>query len=106
MIAVPFRLLDCCLVSNGGVAVILTSAKRSADLAAPPVHVLGWAQCHPGRFLMRDDHLGLVTGAAKSGPKAMAMAGITLDDVEVVELYDLHLRRLGDTRGLRLLREG
>jgi acetyl-CoA acetyltransferase len=90
MIAEPFHLLDCCLVSNGGMAVIVTSAARAADLAAPPVHVLGWAQCHPGRFLMRDDNLGLITGAARSGPKAMAMAGITLDDVDLVELYDCY----------------
>ncbi len=90
MIAEPFRLLDCCLVSNGGVAVIVTTAERAADLAAPPVHVLGWAQCHPGRFLMRDDDFGLVTGAARSGPRALAMAGITLDDVDVVELYDCY----------------
>jgi acetyl-CoA acetyltransferase len=90
MIADPFRLLDCCLVSNGAVAVIVTSAERAADLAAPPVHVWGWAQTHPGRFLMRDDNLGLVTGAARSGPKAMAMAGITLDDVDVLELYDCY----------------
>lgn len=90
MVAEPFRLLDCCLVSNGGVAVIVTSAERAGDLAAPPVHVLGLAQCHPGRYLMRDDDLGLVTGAARSGPRAMAMAGITLDDVDVVELYDCY----------------
>jgi acetyl-CoA acetyltransferase len=90
LVAEPFRLLDCCLVSNGGVAAIVTSEERARDLAAPPVHVLGWAQCHPGRFLMRDDDLGLVTGAARSGPKALAMAGITLDDVDVVELYDCY----------------
>jgi acetyl-CoA acetyltransferase len=90
MIADPFRLLDCCLVSNGAVAVIVTSAERAADLAAPPVHVWGWAQTHPGRFLMRDDNLGLVTGAAKSGPKALAMAGVNLDDVDVLELYDCY----------------
>ena len=47
-IAEPFRLLDCCLVSNGGVAVIVTAADRAASLAQPPVHVLGWAQRHPG----------------------------------------------------------
>ncbi len=90
LIAEPFRLLDCCLVSNGAVAVIVTTAERASDLAASPVHVLGWAQCHPGRFLMRDDNLGLVTGAAQAGPRALAMAGITLDDVDVVELYDCY----------------
>ena len=47
----PFHLLDCCLVSNGGVAVVVTTAERAAHLAQPPVHVLGWAQSHPGRYL-------------------------------------------------------
>lgn len=90
LVAEPFRLLDCCLVSNGGVAVIVTTAERAKSLAPPPVYVLGWSQCHPGRFLMRDDDLGLITGAARSGPKALAMAGLTLDDVDVVELYDCY----------------
>jgi acetyl-CoA acetyltransferase len=89
-VAEPFRLLDCCLVSNGGVAVIVTTAERAADMASAPVHVLGYAQCHPGRFLMRDDDLGLVTGAARSGPRALAMAGMSLADVDVVELYDCY----------------
>ncbi len=90
LVADPFHLLDCCLVSNGGVAVVVTSAERAADLAQPPVHVRGWAQCHPGRFLMRDDDLGLVTGAARSGPQALAMAGVGLADIDLVELYDCY----------------
>ncbi len=89
-VAEPFHLLDCCLVSNGGVAVIVTTAERAAALAQPPVHVLGWAQAHPGHFLRRDDDLGLVTGAARSGPAALAMAGVGLDDVGVAELYDCY----------------
>jgi len=90
VIADPFHLLDCCLVSNGGIAVIVTSAERAAQLAQPPVHVLGWAQAHPGNFLRRSDDYGLVSGAAVSGPAAFAMAGITIDDIEVVELYDCY----------------
>lgn len=89
-IADPFRKLDCCLVSNGGVAVIVTTEERAASLAQPPVHVLGWAQCHPGRLLDRDPDLGLVTGAARSGPEALGMAGVKLEDVDVVELYDCY----------------
>ncbi len=89
-VAEPFHLLDCCQVSNGGVAVIVTTAERAAALAQPPVHVLGWAQAHPGHFLRRDDDLGLVTGAARSGPAALAMAGVGLDDVGVAELYDCY----------------
>ncbi len=89
-IAEPFRLLDCCVVSNGGIAVIVTSAERARELQQPPVQVLGWAQAHPGRYLQRDDGLGLVTGAARSGPAALRMAGVTLDDIDVVELYDCY----------------
>ena len=89
-IADPFRLLDCCLVSIGGVAVIVTSAERAASMAQPPVHVLGWAQSHPGHYLRRDADFGLVTGAAAAGPAALEMAGVTLADVDVVQLYDCY----------------
>ena len=89
-IAEPFHLLDCCLVTNGGIAVIVTSAQRAAQLAQPPVHVLGWAQCHPGHSAEHYDDFGLVSGAARSGPAALAMAGLHLDDVDVVELYDCY----------------
>jgi acetyl-CoA acetyltransferase len=89
-IAEPLRLLDCCLVSNGGIAVIVTSAERAALLAQPPVHVLGWAQTHPGHYLRRHPDFGLVTGAATAGPAALAMAGVALADVDVVQLYDCY----------------
>jgi acetyl-CoA acetyltransferase len=86
----PFHLLDCCLVSNGGIAVLVTTADRGAHLAQPPVHVLGWAQSHPGRNLRRDPDFGLVTGAAQAGPAALEMAGLRLSDVDVAELYDCY----------------
>ncbi len=89
-IAEPFRKLDCCLVSNGGVAVIVTTAERAASLAKPPVHVLGWAQSHPGRLFDKNPDFGLVTGAARSGPEALAMAGVKISDIEVAELYDCY----------------
>lgn len=90
VIADPFRLLDCCLVSNGGVAVIVTSEERAADLRQPPVYVNGWAQFHPGGLFEHDEDLGIVTGAARSGPEALAMAGLKLGDVDVAELYDCY----------------
>jgi acetyl-CoA acetyltransferase len=89
-IAEPFHLLDCCLVSNGGIAVIVTSASRAASLAQPPVHVLGWAQAHPGHYLRRSPDFGLVSGAARAGPAALEMAGLRLDQVDVLELYDCY----------------
>lgn len=89
-IAEPFHLFDCCLVSNGGIAVIVTTADRAASLAQPPVGILGWGQGHPGRSGMRNDDFGLVTGAAQSGPTALRMADTTLDEIDVVELYDCY----------------
>jgi acetyl-CoA acetyltransferase len=88
MIADPLRLLDCCLVSNGAVAVVVTSADRAASLRQPPVHVWGWGQAHPGYVNRRDSEFGLVTGAAQSGPEALKMAGVGVDDIDVREIYD------------------
>lgn len=89
-IAEPLRLLDCCLVSNGGAAVIVTTAERAKDLAQPPVHVLGWGQGHPGQVAERGSDFGLRTGAAISGPTALRMAGVTVEDVDLLELYDCY----------------
>ncbi|MCU1600467.1 MAG: thiolase family protein [Frankiales bacterium] len=89
-VAEPFRLLDCCLVSNGGAAVLVTSAERAEDLRQPAVPVLGWGQSHPGHLQRHHDDFGLVTGAVRSGRAAMGMAGITVQDVDVVELYDCY----------------
>jgi acetyl-CoA acetyltransferase len=89
-IAEPFHLLDCCLVSNGGIAVIVTSADRAAGLRQPPVWVRGWAQAHPGHAGRRFDDFGLVSGAATAGPAALRMAGAELADINVAELYDCY----------------
>ncbi|MCW2902518.1 MAG: hypothetical protein JWO67_4783 [Streptosporangiaceae bacterium] len=86
----PLHLLDCCLVSNGAIAVVITSADRARDLAQPPVHLWGWGQGHPGHRKERGSPFGLTTGAAVSGPIAMKMAGVTVDDIDVCELYDCY----------------
>ncbi|MGW1681072.1 thiolase family protein [Saccharopolyspora sp. NPDC002376] len=89
-IAEPLHLLDCCLVSNGGIAVVVTSADRAAQLRQPPVHVLGFAQSHIGYPDARDGRFGLVSGAAQAGPAALKMAGLDVSDVDVAELYDCY----------------
>lgn len=82
----PFHLYDCCLVSNGGLAVIVTGAERARDLRPPPVYIWGMGQGHPGG----DPLDTLTSGAPLAKETAFAMAGITLADIDVVELYDCY----------------
>ena len=89
-IADPLRLLDCCLVSNGGVAVIVTSADRAKTLRQPPVYVLGWGQAHPGMVQERGCRLGEVSGAVESGDRAFRMASLSVTDVDVCQIYDCY----------------
>jgi acetyl-CoA acetyltransferase len=86
----PLHLFDCCLVSNGGIAYVVTSVERARTLAKPPVYVWGWGQSHPGYQMERGSQFGLVTGAARAGPAAMKMAGIKSSDVDVCEIYDCY----------------
>jgi len=82
----PFHLLDCCLVSNGGAAVIVTSAERARNLRQPPVYVWGFGQGHPGG----DPIDTLTSGAPLAKKLAFTMAGIGSSDVDVAELYDCY----------------
>ncbi len=82
----PFHMLDCCLVSNGGVAVILTSAERARSLRKPPVYLWGMGQGHPGG----EPAETLVSGAPLASSTAFAMAGIQARDVQLCELYDCY----------------
>lgn len=82
----PFHVLDCCLVSNGGAAVIVTSAERARDLRKPPVYVWGMGQGHPGG----DPAETLVSGAPLAKRTAFAMADIDTADVQLCELYDCY----------------
>src|SRR5881628_2159818 len=82
----PFHLFDCCLVSNGGLAVIVTGPERARDSRKPPVYIRGMAQGHLGG----DPSDTLSSGAVLSREPALRMAGLTLRDVDVVELYDCY----------------
>jgi acetyl-CoA acetyltransferase len=82
----PFHVYDCCLVSNGGLAVIVTSADRARGLRKPPVYIWGMGQGHLGG----DPSDTLTSGAVLAKEPAFAMAGITLSDIDVVELYDCY----------------
>lgn len=85
--ASPLHKLDCCLVTDGAGAVVLTSAERARDLARPPVLVLGAGTCHTHSMISRMPDL-TTTGGVTSGREAFGIAGLRPADVDVVELYD------------------
>jgi acetyl-CoA acetyltransferase/uncharacterized OB-fold protein len=89
-VAEPLHLLDCSLVSNGAIAVIVTSAENAAGGRRPPVHIWGWGQCHPGQPMASGSEFGLVTGAVQAGRAAMGMAGVGPPDVTMCQIYDCY----------------
>jgi acetyl-CoA acetyltransferase len=86
----PLHLFDCCLVSNGAVAVIVTSAERARSLRQPPVYLRGFGQCAPGDPGRAEREPAIHSGAGTSGRLALRQAGIELSDVDVLELYDCY----------------
>jgi acetyl-CoA acetyltransferase len=87
MISSPLSLLDCCLVTDGGGALIVTSAERAKDLRKAPVYLLGAGEAHWHRNISQMPDL-TVTAAVDSGPRAYEMAGVGPEDVDVAMLYD------------------
>ncbi|BCY12846.1 thiolase [Actinoplanes sp. L3-i22] len=87
MISSPLGALDCCLVTDGGGAIVMTSLDRARDLPRPPVAVLGYGEAltHSSMFGAPDL---LRTGAIDSGQRAFARAGLAPADIDVVQLYD------------------
>jgi acetyl-CoA acetyltransferase len=87
MISDPLHLLDCCVITDGGGAFIVTTEERARDLRQPPVHVLGaaGAQTHWNIHQMPDL---TEVAAAVAGREAFAQAGLGVDDVDVLQLYD------------------
>ena len=88
-VAEPLHLLDCSLVTNGAIAVIVTSAQRAARGPSPPVHVWGWGQGQPGQPRAGRD-FGLVTGRRSGGPGRDAHGGHRSGRRDVCELYDCY----------------
>lgn len=87
MIADPLHLLDCSLVSDGGAAVVLCSARRAAELPHDPVYVLGAGEGHSHEHISAAR--SLTTSAAKeAGERAYAMAGLGPADMDFAQLYD------------------
>jgi acetyl-CoA acetyltransferase len=87
MVASPFHKLDCCLMTDGGGAVIVTSAEHAKDLRRPPVYISGsgFSATHMTIPQMQDL---TISGAVESGRLAFARAGLAPKDIDVVEIYD------------------
>jgi len=88
LVADPLHLLDCCVISDGGAACVLTTEERAADLEKPPVYILGAAHATTHHMNMSAMPDLTVTPAAQSGPLAFARAGLGPSDVDVAQLYD------------------
>ncbi len=86
-ISEPLHLLDCCLVTDGGGALVVTSAARARNARKKPVWLLGHAESHTHDRIAQMPDL-TTTPAAITGPRALQMAGITHADLNLVEIYD------------------
>ena len=87
MVADPLHKLDCCVVSDGGGALVLTTEERARDLRQPPVWVLGAAagQSHWNISQMPDY---VRSAGAVCGPEAFARAGLRPDQIDTLQFYD------------------
>jgi len=87
-IAEPLRLPDCCLISDGGRAYVVTTVERARDLPHPVVTVMGMGQHNPSTNIIQSDWMTGPTGAKRAGLTALTMAGIGLNDIDACQIYD------------------
>jgi len=88
LVVEPLHLFDCCVQTNGGGAVIVTSAERAKDLKKHPVLISGMGQSHSAEFIEpwpeRKEH----RGGAPAGRMCFRMAGMKPEDMDLIQLYD------------------
>jgi hypothetical protein len=88
MIAYPFRILMCCLVTDGGGALILTSAERAKDFPQKPVYILGTGESVESPMISQMEDFTSSRAFRVSGKKAFDEAGIRHKDVDHLMIYD------------------
>ena len=88
MISWPLHLLDCCLVTDAGGAVVVTSAERARDCAKRPVWVLGTGEASTHVIVSQMPDFGFWDAARMSSERAFAMAGVRHADIDVAMFYD------------------
>jgi len=87
MVSHPLTVRDCCLVTDGGGAIVVTSVERARSLKKPPAYVLGFGQSVTHGSISSMPDL-TVTGALAAGKAAYTMAELAPSDIDAVELYD------------------
>ncbi|MEO3470583.1 thiolase [Roseomonas sp. CAU 1739] len=88
MIAYPFRLLQCCLVTDGGGALILTSAERAKDFPTKPCYILGSGESVETTMVSQMEDFTSSRAFRVAGPEAFRSAGIKHSDVDHLMIYD------------------
>ena len=88
MVAYPMHLFECCLVTDGGGALVLTSAERAKDLPKPPVYVLGTGESSETPMISQMEDFTTSKAFRISGAKAFDEAGVTPADVDHLMVYD------------------
>ena len=88
LVAWPFHLLECCLVTDGGGALIVTAADRAADFPKPPVHILGTGESAETPMISQMVDFTESLAFRLAGQAAFAEAGITTADVNHLMIYD------------------
>jgi acetyl-CoA acetyltransferase len=84
----PFRLVDCCLVSDGARAFIVTTTERAKDLKNTPAVIMGMGQYHKGEDVLNSKHMTGPTAAKNASEDAFKMAGVAHKDIDAAEIYD------------------
>lgn len=87
MVSDPLSKLDCCLVTDGGAAIVMTRADRAKDSPKTPIHLLGAAMEHHHRMISAMPDL-TVSATKESGARAFEMAGCKPSDMDTVQVYD------------------
>ena len=88
LVAEPLHLLDCCLVTDGGGAVVVASAERARDARKEPIWILGQGEAHTHNTIANMPDLATHQAAMASGRAAFERAGLTPADIDVAEIYD------------------
>lgn len=86
-VAEPLHRLDCCLVTDGGGAVVVVSPERARSLPKRPVWLLGHGESHSHMLISQMPDLAM-SPAREAGQRAFAMAGLSHRDIDVLQIYD------------------